>query len=267
MSGDGCSVDLQPRREGFDLPHRGQACARVHLCGDGAVDANEGCDDGNNLAGDGCERTVDTDGLLPDEIAARIMILLKSLASEKGDSIMKTVRMKLGARAYPVVTGDGVLERAIAKLDPGRGFLMADSRLKTQARTLEKALSKNGWAIETLLVPAREELKDMRKIYPIYARMLEARMDRHSTLFALGGGTIGDAAGFVAATYLRGIAWVGIPTTLLAQVDSAIGGRPASIMRLEKTSSARSINPGSSSTNCASSKPSTRVIGSPGWAR
>ena len=67
--------------------------------------------------------------------------------------------------------------------------------------------------------------KGLRKVCPIYARLIEKQRDRGAVIFALGGGVIGDIAGFVAATYLRGIRWVGVPTTLLAQVDSSIGGK------------------------------------------
>jgi 3-dehydroquinate synthase len=74
-------------------------------------------------------------------------------------------------------------------------------------------------------VPATEAFKDFSKIYPLYGELLKFRADRHTVLFALGGGVIGDAAGFLAGTYMRGMRWVGLPTTLLAQVDSSIGGK------------------------------------------
>ena len=92
------------------------------------------------------------------------------------------------------------------------------------ARTLS-SLNRAGWQISELAVTAGESLKDFQRLSPLYEKMLARGIDRSSTLFALGGGTVGDAAGFVASTYMRGIRWVGIPTTLLAQVDSAIGGR------------------------------------------
>jgi 3-dehydroquinate synthase len=82
-----------------------------------------------------------------------------------------------------------------------------------------------GWETHLVRVPATEGFKDFGKIYPLYSELLRAGADRHTVLFALGGGVIGDAAGFLAGTYMRGLRWVGLPTTLLAQVDSSIGGK------------------------------------------
>jgi len=108
---------------------------------------------------------------------------------------------------------------------PGRAFVVADRRLKGQIATVLKALKADGWDVHVVRVPATEGFKDFRKIYPLYSALLRAGADRHTVLFALGGGVIGDAAGFLAGTYMRGLRWVGLPTTLLAQVDSSIGGK------------------------------------------
>ena len=143
---------------------------------------------------------------------------------------MKT-RMSLKGKAdrsYDVRIGSG----AIAEIGkwlrhrPSRqAVLISDSKL-TQAREATRtALSGAGWKVHELVVEAGESLKDIKSIYPIYGELLKAGISRDSLLIALGGGTIGDAAGFVAATYLRGIDWVSLPTTLLAQVDSAVGGK------------------------------------------
>jgi len=74
-------------------------------------------------------------------------------------------------------------------------------------------------------VPAGEQSKSLAQAYNLYTACVNAKLDRHSVIIALGGGVVGDLAGFVAATYLRGIAFVQVPTTLLAQVDSSIGGK------------------------------------------
>lgn len=111
---------------------------------------------------------------------------------------------------------------------PGGGtkaFIIADARLKAQTRELERALKRQAMQVATRYVEASEQFKDINKIYPLYGWLLENGADRKSVLYAVGGGTIGDAAGFLAATFLRGIRWVGVPTTFLAQVDSAIGGK------------------------------------------
>lgn len=89
--------------------------------------------------------------------------------------------------------------------------------------TLEQA----GWRPRLVTVPPGEDSKQLAIAGPIYEELAEAKIDRASTVFALGGGVVGDLAGFVAATYLRGIPFVPLPTTLLAQVDSSVGGKVA----------------------------------------
>lgn len=143
---------------------------------------------------------------------------------------MKTIHVDLGARSYDIRVGRNVVERIgswLPRDGARRGFVLADRALTEQTRVLTRALKRAGWDVATIPLRAGEALKDLSSIYPIFGDLLAAKADRHSTIFALGGGVIGDAAGFVAATYLRGVPWVGIPTTLLAQVDSAIGGKTA----------------------------------------
>ena len=143
--------------------------------------------------------------------------------------IKSKVKVSLGTRSYDVLIGSGVIDGLgkIAKGQSKRAVLISDKNLSAhRARTI-KALVAGGWRVFEIALEAGENLKDFEKIYPVYGQMLKAGIDRSSTLFALGGGTVGDAAGFIASTYLRGIPWVGIPTTLLGQVDSSIGGKTA----------------------------------------
>jgi 3-dehydroquinate synthase len=93
------------------------------------------------------------------------------------------------------------------------------------ADRISQALQQRGWEPQIRPIEASESLKAIETIYPLYAEMLAAGMRRQSLAVAVGGGTVGDAIGFLAATYLRGIAWVNVPTTLLAQVDSSLGGK------------------------------------------
>jgi 3-dehydroquinate synthase len=141
---------------------------------------------------------------------------------------MSRVELKLGRQSYPIRIGAGEI-RSLAAFVKARKyskiFVISDERLSEARSVLLKALEATKLPVSELAVKAGESLKDFRKVYPIYESMLEARVDRDSVLIALGGGSVGDAAGFVASTYLRGIDWIGVPTTLLAQVDSSVGGK------------------------------------------
>jgi 3-dehydroquinate synthase len=141
---------------------------------------------------------------------------------------MKRLRVGLGDRSYAILVGQGAARLASRELGDRRGnlaYILADRRLGRQTHALVRALRAAGWKTHVARVTASEAFKDFKRIYPLYGDLLKAGADRHSVLFALGGGVIGDAAGFLAGTYLRGIRWVGVPTTLLAQVDSSVGGK------------------------------------------
>ena len=141
---------------------------------------------------------------------------------------MKRVRMPMGERSYDIHVGAGAIRELphwLGHRSSKRAFILSDRRLKAARAALLKSLSQSGWETHEIAVEAGESFKDIQSIYPVYGKLLDAKANRDSVLFALGGGSVGDAAGFVAATYLRGIAWVGVPTTLLAQVDSSIGGK------------------------------------------
>jgi 3-dehydroquinate synthase len=144
------------------------------------------------------------------------------------DGAMKKVHLNLGTRSYDILIGSGLSTRLHLKgLPSKRAFVVCDRALTSARGKLVAGLKKAGWEVHEIPVQAGEGLKDFKKVFEVYGELLEKRAHRDSVLFALGGGSVGDAAGFVAATYLRGIAWVGVPTTLLAQVDSSIGGKTA----------------------------------------
>jgi 3-dehydroquinate synthase len=141
---------------------------------------------------------------------------------------VKRVRLALGERSYDIRVGAGAIDRLpglLGRRRSKRAFIVSDRRLKSARAALKRSLVGDGWQVHEIAVEAGEALKDIESVYPIYGELLKAKASRDSVLFALGGGSVGDAAGFVAATYLRGIAWVGLPTTLLAQVDSSVGGK------------------------------------------
>jgi 3-dehydroquinate synthase len=129
------------------------------------------------------------------------------------------------SRRYTITLGDGVLDRLPKLLDdagaPARRFLVSNAlvwRLHGQ-RLARMAIA------DRILLPDGERFKQLPTVARVYDALIKAKADRASTIIALGGGVLGDTAGFAAATYLRGIALVQVPTTLLAQVDSAIGGK------------------------------------------
>ena len=147
---------------------------------------------------------------------------------------MKKVRLKLtdksSERSYDIVVGSSICSRLgslLGGFPSKRAFIISDRGLSSARKTLIQGLEKAGWEVHEIPVQAGEHLKDFRQVFKVYGALLKKRAHRDSVLFALGGGSVGDAAGFVAATYLRGIPWVGVPTTLLAQVDSSIGGKTA----------------------------------------
>jgi 3-dehydroquinate synthase len=131
--------------------------------------------------------------------------------------------------SHEIWIGEKIVDRALKSLPRGsKAILFWDEALKSQQTHFSKALKRAGIDLTaSIALKAAEDLKGLKKLYPLYGELLKHRADRQTLIFALGGGVIGDAIGFVAATYLRGVPWIGVPTTLLAVVDSSIGGKTA----------------------------------------
>ena len=144
---------------------------------------------------------------------------------------MQTIRVQLGPASHDAHVGAGVIDRVgelarDAGLKSGLCALVTDATVeKLYAARVTDALRQSGFAPVVISVPAGEASKSLATLELIYDRMTAAALDRGSTVFALGGGVVGDLAGFAAATFLRGIALVQVPTTVVAQVDSALGGK------------------------------------------
>ncbi len=153
---------------------------------------------------------------------------------------MRAFRVELGPASHDVYAGAGVLDGlgrlAIdAGLNPGRAAIVTDSTVgPLYGERSTAALRNAGFKPVTITIPAGEASKSLDVLGTIYDRMTEAELDRASAVFALGGGVVGDLAGFAAATYLRGLAIVQVPTTMVAQVDSALGGKTGINHRLAK---------------------------------
>jgi 3-dehydroquinate synthase len=137
-----------------------------------------------------------------------------------------TIDVETPSRAYTVTIGDHILNDVGGALDaigaPERRFVVSSPLVW---RLHGPQLARTVTAAEPILVPDGERFKQLATVSRIYDALLRANADRAATIITFGGGVIGDMAGFAAATYLRGIALVHVPTTLLAQVDAAIGGK------------------------------------------
>jgi len=140
---------------------------------------------------------------------------------------MLRVDVRTGSQSYPIYIEHGVtaqlgrLIESSPKPASHRFFVSSPLVWKLHGKTLSKALPKT----DTILLPDGEKFKQLSTAARAYESLIKLEADRGALIIAVGGGVIGDMAGFVAATYLRGIALVQVPTTLLAQVDSAIGGK------------------------------------------
>jgi 3-dehydroquinate synthase len=143
---------------------------------------------------------------------------------------MQSVHVNLGQRSYDILIGSGNLLDAVrfveSERDDAHAVLITDSNVETPyAEPLAAALTEAGCEVATLIVDAGEPSKSADVAIELWERMLDEGADRKTTVVAIGGGVIGDLAGFIAATFARGLAFVQVPTTLLAQVDSSVGGK------------------------------------------
>jgi 3-dehydroquinate synthase len=143
---------------------------------------------------------------------------------------MQTLTVNLGDRSYPIHVGAGLLERAGELLQQAgvRGKVAVVTNPTVAQLYLDpihEALANAEFEVTPILVPDGEEHKNLKSLVSIYDRLISERFERKSCVLALGGGVVGDVAGFAAATYLRGLSYVQVPTTLLAQVDSSVGGK------------------------------------------
>lgn len=142
---------------------------------------------------------------------------------------MEEINVELGERSYRISLGAGILGRFSEEL---RGFPFSRISLISNPTVYGlyggpflESLREISADVRAVLVPDGEEYKEILWAYYLYGELLKQKFDRASALIALGGGVIGDLTGFVASTYMRGISFVQVPTTLLAQVDSSVGGK------------------------------------------
>ncbi|HID32403.1 MAG TPA: iron-containing alcohol dehydrogenase, partial [bacterium (Candidatus Stahlbacteria)] len=140
---------------------------------------------------------------------------------------MKTLDVALGARSYPIFIGDGVIDdhNLIAPYLAGSQVMVVTNETVAPLYLgrIKRHFSQHRYA--EVILPDGEEFKTLGVLDQIFDALLRVRFDRRCTLVALGGGVVGDMTGFAAAVYQRGVAFIQIPTTLLAQVDSSVGGK------------------------------------------
>jgi 3-dehydroquinate synthase len=153
-------------------------------------------------------------------------------AAAHDENAMHTVTIQLPTHRYDVVIRSGLLAdlgEVTRRLAPAaRCGLCADDTVDAlYGESTQAKLRDAGFGVSRLNFPAGEDHKHITTISALYSRCIEARLDRHSPIVALGGGVTGDMVGYVAATYLRGVPFVQVPTTLLAMVDSSVGGKVA----------------------------------------
>ena len=144
---------------------------------------------------------------------------------------MRTLTVQLGDRSYPIHIGPGLLRETglvSGKLAQKRVALVTNTTsAPLYLRPLQAALEASGIGVVPITVPDGEAHKNWETLNSIFDRLMAARCERKTTILALGGGVIGDLAGFAAAAYQRGVPFIQLPTTLLAHVDSSVGGKTA----------------------------------------
>ena len=139
---------------------------------------------------------------------------------------MPSMNVQLGARSYPIHIGPGLLDQPLAELNSKRVLIVSNTVVAPlYLDKLQAALQKVDVSSTACILPDGEAHKNNASLQMIYDHLLAERCDRTTPIIALGGGVVGDLAGFAAATYQRGVPFIQVPTTLLAMVDSSVGGK------------------------------------------
>ncbi|HZR40049.1 MAG TPA: 3-dehydroquinate synthase [Ktedonobacteraceae bacterium] len=163
-----------------------------------------------------------------EQVTREIIAMLLSSGEVTGEApIVRHVHVGTGYDTIVDWGGIGRLPEYLAQVQQqGRVFLITDSNLhRLYALSLMQKISNSGFEPHLYVVPAGETSKSMQQLSAIYDWLIDLRAERRETIIAFGGGVVGDLVGYVAASYLRGVPLIQIPTSLLAQVDSAIGGK------------------------------------------
>ncbi len=143
---------------------------------------------------------------------------------------MPEIRVDLGPRSYSIRVARGLLEDLPVQLEEFHSgqlwvLITQEQLYELYGQSLQQQLHEAGFQAAVITIPTGESAKSLAEVERIYRQLIAIGSDRSTSLIALGGGVVGDVTGFVAATFMRGISYVQVPTTLLAMVDSAIGGK------------------------------------------
>ncbi|MEE9523595.1 MAG: 3-dehydroquinate synthase [Thermodesulfovibrionales bacterium] len=143
---------------------------------------------------------------------------------------MEKIRVELGDRSYSIYIGSGNLDEigervSRFKFSPRIAIVSNPTVFDLYGKRVKGALVKEGFEVSEVIIPDGEQYKSFDQVHSILTELLKLKFDRRSAVLALGGGVIGDIACFAASIYMRGIACVQVPTTLLSQVDSSVGGK------------------------------------------
>jgi shikimate kinase/3-dehydroquinate synthase len=170
---------------------------------------------------------IETDALSPEEVAEAIARI--AVPTPEEPLIIPVLPNQ--PHEYPVLIAPDLITSAVdailQRVQPTGVAILTHTNLQRYAEPLQAVFVQRGVPAHLITLPSGEQMKSLRTAERLYAQLLEAGCDRGSLLIVVGGGVLGDLGGFVAATYMRGIPYVQIPTTLLAQVDSSVGGKVA----------------------------------------
>ncbi len=144
--------------------------------------------------------------------------------------LMEQIRVELEDRSYDILIGNSILRDIGTKLkkfdfSPKLALISNELVFSLYGKIVSESITEAGFDLLTVIIPDGEQYKNIETLQHIYNELLKYKLDRKSALIALGGGVVGDITGFAASTYMRGISYIQIPTTLLAQVDSSVGGK------------------------------------------
>jgi len=181
-------------------------------------------------------QTIETDHLTPEQVARRIMELCQLITTGSGGGPMDDPDLAAMVRhsggSYPVIAGWGVQhglgERLAALGVKSPAYIITDSKvMRPYGRRVQRSLHRSGIDAHCFIIPQGEPSKSFQLAQAIYDWLLERKAERGQAIIAVGGGVVGDLAGFVAATFLRGVPFIQVPTSMAAMVDASIGGKVA----------------------------------------